>query len=222
MKGESRFKNQRINITTDIVLFDDVSKKFALDDIKSMITSGITVEKKGKDEIHISSKDAPKFMINSNYVVGGTGGSTDLRRRYELEIANYFSNKHSPFDEFGNLFFEEWDSNEWNRFDLLMMENAQLFLKHGLVEATPINLKNNKAMCNTNPEFNTYANQKFTIDNWLDKDLHFSKFISGNPMYKNISSHQFTKWIKEYAKIHDLSYESKNPGGFQQFILKSN
>ncbi|MDQ8011390.1 MAG: DUF5906 domain-containing protein [Flavobacterium nitrogenifigens] len=222
LKGESRFKNQRINITTDIVLFDDVSKKFTIDEIKSMITSGITVEKKGKDEIHISSKDAPKLMISSNYIVGGSGGSTDRRRRFDLEIADYFSDKHTPIDEFGNLFFEEWDASEWNMFDLLMIENTQLFLKYSLVEAPLINLKNNKVMCNTNPEFKTYANKEFTIDIWFEKDLHFSKFILENPVYKSISSHQFTKWIKEYAKIHDLLYESKNPGGIQQFVLRSN
>lgn len=222
LKGESRFKNQRINITTDIVSFDDVSKKFALDDIKSMITSGITVEKKGKDEIHISSKDAPKLMISSNYIVGGTGGSTDLRRRYEFELANYFTDKYTPIDEFGNLFFDEWNTDEWNMFDLLMMENVQLFLRHGLKEAPSINLKNNKVICNTSPEFIFFANQEFSHNTWLNKEILFSKFKTSNSVHKDISSHQFTKWIKEYAKIHDLSSESKNPGGVQQFILRSN
>lgn len=222
LKGESRFKNQRIDMTTDIILFDDVSRKFTLDDIKSMITSGITVEKKGKDEIHISPTDAPKLMISSNYVVGGTGGSTDLRRRYEFELANYFSNKHTPIDEFGNLFFDEWTPEEWNMFDLLMMESVQAFLQHSLVEASPINLTNNKVMCITNPEFKIFSDEELVVDAWLDKDRLFSKFKSDYLMHKDISSHLFTKWVKEYAKIHELLYDSKSPGGVQQFILKTN
>ena len=222
LKSDSRFKNQRIDVTTDILLFDDVSKKFTLDDIKSMITSGITVEKKGKDEVHIPAKDAPKIMISSNYIVGGTGGSTDLRRRYEFEVADYFSNTYTPINEFGNLFFDEWDENEWSMFDLLMMENVQAFLQDSLEEASPINLTNNKVMCITNPEFKLFSSENIVVDTWQDKDLLFSKFKSENLVHAGITSHQFTKWVKEYAKIHELTYDSKSPGGVQQFILKSN
>ena len=222
LKSDSRFKNQRIDVTTDILLFDDVSKKFTLDDIKSMITSGITVEKKGKDEVHIPAKDAPKIMISSNYIVGGTGGSTDLRRRYEFEVPDYFSNTYTPINEFGNLFFDEWDENEWSMFDLLMMECVQQFLQCSLLEPSKINLTNNKLMCTTNPEFKLFSSENIVVDTWHDKDLLFSKFKSENLVYAGITSHQFTKWVKEYAKIHELTYDSKSPGGVQQFILRSN
>lgn len=222
IKSDSRFKNQRINTTTDVILFDDVSKKFSLDELKSMVTSGITVEKKGKDEIQISFKDGPKIMINSNYVVLGSGGVTDSRRRYEFEVASYFNDRKTPIIEFGNLFFDEWNQDEWNRFDLLMMENTQAFLKNSLVEATPINLTKNKLICCTNPEFRLFSKNEFVNDVWLEKELLFSKFKSGYPVHKNTTSHQFTKWVKEYGKIYGLEYDSKNPGGVQQFILKSN
>jgi hypothetical protein len=222
IKSDSRFKNQRFDITTDVILFDDVSKKFSLDEFKSMVTTGITIEKKGKDEIHLPFKDAPKIMISSNYVVLGPGGSTDSRRRYEFQVANYFDHNHTPIDEFGNLFFEEWNQKEWNRFDLLMMENAQSFLNNGLIEATPINLTKNKLVCCTNPEFRLFSKKEFVNDVWLEKEPLIEKFKSEYPVHKNISSHLFTKWVKEYGDIYGLEYDSKNPGGVQQFILKSN
>jgi len=222
IKSDSRFKNQRINNTTDVILFDDVTKKFSLDDFKSMATTGLTIEKKGKDEIHLPFKDTPKIMISSNYVVQGPGGVTDTRRRYEFELANYFNDTITPRDEFGNLFFDEWNQDEWNRFDLLMMENAQAFLFNGLVEATPINLTKNKLTCSSNPEFRVFSTKEFTTNVWLEKDIIFSKFKSEYPKQSDTSPHLFTKWIKEYAKIHGLIYDCKNPGGVQQFILKSN
>jgi len=222
IKSDSRFKNQRITNTTDILLYDDVSKRFSLDELKSMATSGITVEKKGKDEVKISFTDGPKIMISSNYTVLGSGGVTDSRRRYEFELANYFDDIHTPKDEFGNLFFDEWNQDEWNRFDLLMMENTQAFLINSLVEATPINLTKNKLTCSSNPEFRAFSTKEFTTDTWLEKDTLFSKFKSEHPIHSDTSPHLFTKWIKEYAKIHGLIYDCKNPGGVQQFILKSN
>jgi len=222
IKSDSRFKNQRINATTDVILFDDVSKKFSLDEFKSMATTGITIEKKGKDEIQLPFKDAPKIMISSNYVVLGPGGSTDSRRRYEFQVANYFSHIHTPIDEFGNLFFDEWSQDEWNRFDLLMMENAQSFLNNGLIEATPINLTKNKLVCCTNPEFRNFSKKEFVNDVWLEKEPLIEKFKSEYPVHKNTTSHQFTKWVKEYGEVYGLEYDSKNPGGIQQFILKSN
>lgn len=222
IKSDSRFKNQRINTTTDVVLFDDVSKKFSLDELKSMVTSGITVEKKGKDEMQISFKDGPTMMVNSNYVVLGSGGNTDSRRRYEFEVANYFNDKRTPISEFGNLFFDEWKQDEWNRFDLLMMENVQAFLNNGLVEATQINLTNNKLICCTNLEFRVFSKKEFINDVWLHKEPLIEKFKSEYLVHKNITSHQFTKWVREYEKIYGLEYDSKNPGGVQQFILKSN
>lgn len=222
IKGESRFKNQRFDITTDVILFDDVTKKFSLDDFKSMATTGLTIEKKGKDEIHLPFKDAPKIMITSNYIVSGSGGVTDSRRRCEFEVANYFDDKLRPIDEFGNLFFDEWNQDEWNRFDLLMIGNAQAFLLNSLIEATPINLTKNKLTCSSNQEFRAFSTKEFTTDQWLEKDILLSKFKSEHPIHSDTSPHLFTKWIKEYAKIHGLLYDCKNPGGVQQFILKSN
>ena len=50
MKGKSWFKNQRITPTTDVVRYDDVQSDFSMETLYSMITSGVTVEKKYQDE----------------------------------------------------------------------------------------------------------------------------------------------------------------------------
>ena len=102
IKAESWFKNQRIKLTTDLITYDDLNKSSSLELFFSMITSGLEIEKKRKDAFFIKHEDAPKIIITSNYPVKGPGGSSDIRRRFEFEIANYFNNDLTPEKEFGS------------------------------------------------------------------------------------------------------------------------
>ncbi|WP_019670791.1 primase-helicase family protein [Eudoraea adriatica] len=219
LKTGSWFKNQRIQITTDIVCYDDVGRDFSLEELYSMTTSGVVIEKKRRDEIHLSPEEAPKFMISSNYIVKGTGGPSDLRRRYEFELANFFSEKHQPLDEYGDLFFTGWGEEQWNKFDLFMMECLQLFLRKGLIEAEPLNLKQNRLINSTNPEFEVFSKKHFVLNKWLDKPILVQKFNKEFPHLRGVSSHQFTKWTKELCRQQGLDYADKSSGAKYLFYL---
>jgi hypothetical protein len=219
-KANSRFNNQRIENTTDIIHYDDVKSNFNLDEIKSLITSGVVVEQKGKKEVLINPEDAPKFLISTNYTVLGPGGSTDRRRRYEFELANHYNDKHRPIDEFGNLFFEEWNEEEWNKFYLLMLNCVKDFLKNGLIECDPINIDESALANNTCSEFSKFANKQLIANTRYNKTELFQKFKKEYQIYANIAQHIFTKWLKQYAVLNHLDYEDKSSGGIQSFILK--
>lgn len=221
MKTNSWFKNQRINRTTDIVFYDDVSKDFSLETLYSMITTGISVEKKYKDEEYIEPENSPKICISSNYIVNGTGGSTDIRRRCEFEVANHYNESYTPQDEFGNYFFNDWDINEWNRFYHFMMHCTQLYLKHGLVYAKPINLKKNKLINATSEEFVAFMELGLVeIDKWISKNDVLNLFKNEYVHFRNMSPHQMTKWMKEYAKHCGIIYEDRKSGEKYEFYLK--
>lgn len=221
MKTDSWFKNQRIERTTDIVRYDDVQRNFSLETLYSMITSGITVERKHKDEFYIAPEDAPKIVISSNYPVKGTGGSTDIRRRCEYEVANYYNADHQPIDDFKKHFFDDWNEEEWGQFDSLMIYCVQIFLQKGLIIPDPINLVKNKLISETCPEFLSYAEESIKFDEWIDKREYHQEFLEKYSMHKDVSSHQFTKWIKEFASHKGLKYEDKSSGGDYTFILKT-
>lgn len=220
IKTNSWFKNQRITKTTDLVRYDDVQRDFSLETLYSMITSGITVEKKHKDEFYISPENAPKFIISSNYPVKGTGGSTDTRRRCEFEVANHYNSNYQPIDDFGILFFDGWDDKQWNQFDEFMMSCAILYLEEGLITPDPINIVKNKLVSNTCVEFIDFMNG-ITLDTWSDKRALYEDFIKKYPEHSRITSHQFTKWKKEFAFQNNLEYQDKSSGGDYTFILKT-
>jgi hypothetical protein len=221
IKTNSWFKNQRITRTTDVVRYDDVQRDFSLETLYSMITSGITVEKKHKDEFYISPENAPKFIISSNYPVKGTGGSTDTRRRCEFEVANHYDSNYQPIDDFDTLFFDGWDNKQWNQFDEFMMSCAMLYLEKGLITPDPINIVKNKLVSNTCVEFIDFMNDSIELNKWIDKRGYCKLFMEKYPIHKEITSHQFTKWLKEFADQTNLEYQDKSSGGNYTFILKT-
>ena len=84
------FAYQRVSADTQLLTFDDVTKNFEFERLFPVITEGITLEKKNKDEIFIPFKDSPKIVITTNYAIKGTGNSFD-RRKWELEFAQHYN-----------------------------------------------------------------------------------------------------------------------------------
>lgn len=221
-KKNSWFKNQRIEHTTDVVFYDDVTKEFSLEQLYSMITTGIVVEKKYKGEIYIKPKDAPKICISSNYIVNGTGGNTDVRRRCDFEVSSHYGGDNTPVDEFNGRFFDDWDKVEWSSFYHFMMSCVNLYFKHSLIIPKPINLKRNGLINSTSLEFVSFMETGVIVsEKWESKKATLELFVEEYPHHKNLSSHQFTKWMKSYAKDHNLEYEDRKSGSKYEFYLKS-
>jgi Bifunctional DNA primase/polymerase, N-terminal len=131
-KTDKSFAWQRVSLDTQIVFIDDVKKNVDFEAFYSTITTGITVEKKNKDELYIPYEDSPKFLFATNYTIKSTGEHAK-RRQKVLEFASHYSSTHSPVDEFGHRLFDDWDKDEWNRFYNLMFDAIQLYMKEGVV-----------------------------------------------------------------------------------------
>ena len=186
-----------------------------------MTTSGITVNQKYKPEYYIEPENAPKILINSNYIVKGPGGNADIRRRSEFEVAAHYNLRHQPVDDFGKLFFDEWDDDEWGRFDSFMIECAQEYLRKRLIIAPPINLAKNRLIVETSKEFVEFMDGNLVVNKKMDKrDLEeaFEKeYCLG------ISPHSFLGNLRIYAEQNDLDFiPPVSSGGKYYFWMKDN
>ncbi|WP_016988900.1 primase-helicase family protein [Flavobacterium sp. ACAM 123] len=223
MKRDSRFNNQRINNTTDIVCFDDVDRKFSLELLYSMATSGFVIEKKGQNESTLKAEESPKILVSSNFQVLGPGGSSDIRRRHEFELSNYYDQDFTPEVEFGNRFFgTQWDESEWSRFYHFMMDCCKTYLQQGLYQVPHINLLQNKFSDGMAEQFVAFADSYVQNDTTLNKRALFSNFKSLYPEMATTSSHQITKWLQIYAAKKGVTYSSTSSGGYYNFTLTSN
>lgn len=216
---ERAFAYQLVSADTQILCFDDVKKHFEFERLFSVITEGLTLEKKNKDAIKIPFAKSPKVAITTNYSIGGVGNSF-MRRKFELEFHKHYSKNFTPEDEFGKLMFSDWDDDDWVMFDNYMISSLQTYLTTGLIESNSINGKKRGFMQATKPEFAEWCgygvetNELLKNDSRIYKqDLYFD-FIQEFPDYaprcKNaVSRIQFYEWLNVYSRMI-LDSEAEN------------
>ena len=215
---EKSFPYQLVSADTQILCFDDVKKHFDFEKLFSVITEGLTLEKKNKDAIKIPFEKSPKVAITTNYAIKGAGNSF-ARRKWEVELHQHYNGLHSPLDEFGRHFFAEWEKEEWIKFDNYMISCLSSYLSTGLVKSKFINLKIRQLSSETSHEFIEWVGLVQGSNNKIQKDVRlymntlYLDFIEQNPDYApksklTISKIKFYKWLESYSKFLSGRVES--------------
>ena len=208
---ERTFAYQLVSADTQILCFDDVKKYFEFERLFSVVTEGLTLEKKNKDAIKIPFSKSPKIAITTNFAIKGAGNSF-ARRKWELELHQHYTKKHTPQDEFGRLFFGDWDDEEWCLFDNYMINCLQLHLKEGLIQSEFVNLKIRQLSAETSHDFIEWCGllegsepiQKLEPEMRIYKNEMYFDFINEYPDYApkskmTISRIRFYKWLHAYC-----------------------
>ncbi|TDN95317.1 hypothetical protein DET49_102203 [Salegentibacter sp. 24] len=219
LKENSNFQFQKIELTTDLMLYDDVQPNFNFSSLFALITTSIEIERKGKSAFDIPYSQSPKVLITSNTYVKGPGGSSDRGRRCEFELANVYSDKFSPVDDFGNKFFEEWDAEEWDLFYYFMMECVQVFLSEGIIEGNQKENAKSRLENLTSKVFVEAVMELCDLDEWIVQQDFVELLQLELP---DLSPHMFTKWMKLYCSEMDLTLEKRNSGSVYSFKLCKN
>jgi hypothetical protein len=202
------FAYQTLNADTQVLVFDDVEKSFNFESLFSIITEGITIEKKNKDAIKIPVSRSPKIVITTNYTIGGVGGSFD-RRKFEIEFSSYFNANHTPEQEFGGLLFDGWDDKEWNMFYSFMISCLRYYMENGLVKYEHKNLELRKLYKETATEFIEFMDDAMLVPGErINKTDLFNKFITEYKDFnKWLKQKRFKIWIDTYANYKNYNTE---------------
>ena len=196
------FPYQTVSTDTQLLVFDDVKKHFNFENLFSLITEGITLEYKGQDAIKLPVTKSPKIVITTNYTIGGVGGSFE-RRKFEVEMSDYFGYHRSPLDEFGHMLFDDWNEEEWARFDSYMINCCQYYLKNGLVSHDFTNLDVRKFIKETSFEFYEWSkDDHLPLNTRLYKDELHRLFTEEYTDYTKLSKKKFTQWLHVFAEYH--------------------
>jgi len=216
---KSDFVYQRVNLDSQILAFDDVKKNFDFEQLFSLISEGITVNRKNKDEIFIPFERSPKIVITTNYVISGAGGSHD-RRRHEIEFNQYFNAQRNPLDEYGRLLFDSWNVVDWLVFDNYMISNLQKFLSMGLVKAVAINADHKRFISATNKEFYDYAIEgNITLDAMHYNNTSIQDFQTYTGGWSDLNAQRYLKMVNEYCKFKGYNLKKDRNVGGRYFII---
>jgi len=207
----NRFAFQGVDLGTDIIDYNDARKDFPMSRLFSVSTDDMTVECKGQDSITIRFEDSPKFLISTNFVIEGGGASFD-DRAFEVEFADHYSLDHRPLDDFGHRLFEEWDEQEWARFDNTMVSCIQEYLRDGLVEYERENVEYRRLKQNTCASFATWALDTIAEGKVFEKDALYQSFRGEHePDFEDLKKSTFGKWLGYYARTYNFEKVPSRP-----------
>ena len=211
-KLDKNFAFQRVGLDTKIVAIEDVRKNVDFEGFYSIITEGITVEKKNKDELFIPYKDSPKILFTTNYTIPSMGNHAKRRQRV-FEFSNYFSSKYTPQDLFGHKLFDDWDADEWNRFYNLMFTCVAFYFNNGVTEmANGDKIKRKHIKLNFGEEFLEWWDEQSELlfDGYKPFRELYNSFLSANDMdKKDYSQKRFKRALEESCEKFEYELKSQ-------------
>jgi hypothetical protein len=203
IKGGKEFDSGYTHVFADlekkhnVYIIDDVPAGFKYDDLYTNILGDISCQRKGLKAEAIKFKDAPKFVITSNWVVPYDEKNASTNGRFiEYKFTNYYNTTHTPKDEFQCAFFQDWNADEWNRFYSFVFRCVKLFLQKGIIKT-----EYNK----TDDNYKAYFNN----------DVVYTEFERIISILKMNDSFNVTDFLKEY---NDIS----NPLRFEKMFTVKN
>lgn len=222
--SSDRFRYQDVSESTQIVWLDDIKPNFSFSTFHSVLTDGWSVEQKYKGQFFIDPNDSPKLYLCSNSILTG-GGTTNVRRQHIIEFSNHYSrqikkgNEEPIKTEHGCIFFDDWNSQEWNMFYTFMLMCVTHYLKEGLMTYEHRGLKKNTLLQATSEDFYTWtAEQEFITNVWYGtKKLYelFIKLCYGGKA--DLQQRGFTNWLRIYASCNGWELKTKASNSIQLF-----
>lgn len=197
----------------DVYVIDDVNAGFRYDLMYTNITGDITAERKGTTAVGIPFKDAPKFVITTNWAVRYSSEASSTNRRFnEYKFSDYWNDKRQPKDVFDKYFWDEWEATDWQSFFEFMAFCCVLYLRAGLQKVVYNKDADNYRAYFFNDAIELEAQRIFEkLGDWQDfsvtdfMEVHQQKYSYSNDRLFNVRTAR--NYIDAYISYHKLGFE---------------
>ena len=195
---------------TRLVFIDDVLQNFNLEYLFPNLTGDWTVNKKGGSRITYPFAKSPKIYISTNHAIKGDGSSFRARQ-WIIAFSDYYNDTFSPLDDFGQLFFDEWDFEQWNLFWNLLATCVQIYLRHGYVESPAERIEVRRLRQEMTEEFLSWAEEYFSDESHRNTRLQrrelYDAFLAYAPEQRKFcTATTFKKRIIKYCEYKEYRF----------------
>lgn len=187
---------------TGVVVINDVRVNFDFENFFGDITEGVEVNPKGEKKFTV---DPPKFIVSTNHAINGNDTSHS-RRQFLLSFSDYYNNHRTPFNDFGQQLFYDWDYDQWNLYYNFIAACIQNYLKHGLKYTIPMEaIERRKLRQQMGESFLEWAEDIFDSkspykNHALDKRFLIEDFLEKYPKERRYcDSRKFKARIKTFC-----------------------
>lgn len=223
---ENQFLFDGITEHTDYLLFDDANKYFDVGNIYTKITGDFGVNPKNNKPFVIPFSKSPKMIVSTNYAIGDSSSSTSDRLLIGV-FSNYYHGaskdmeRRTPMDDFGHLFFNDWDSSEWNRFFNLAAQATKFYLKtNEKIGAPENNVIKRNSLTQMGPAFQNWAdsylpaylNKSLEEDIFLEKDVAYEDLKNTERSLSSITKNAFTKKLEFWCIYNEVELDPSEKG----------
>jgi hypothetical protein len=203
-KLDKNFAFQRVGLDTKLIAIEDTRKNVDFEGFYSIITEGITVEKKNKDELFIPYKDSPKIVFTTNYTIINSGAHA-RRRQKTFEFAGFFGADKTPVQHFGHNLFDDWDITEWGLFYNFMFECCKAYLQVGILETgSTLKVRRKHIRLKYGDEFIEWFDEYVKDDakDWRSITELYEAFLSANGIErKYFSQKRFVQGVHDAVEM---------------------
>lgn len=197
---------------TRLVFIDDVLQNFGFESLFPSITGDWSVNYKGGRRVTFPFMMSPKIFIATNHAIKGSGSSfTD--RQWLLAFSDFYNAQHKPADDFGCLFFHEWDYDQWNLTWNMLANCIQLYLQYGVVQAPGERLEQRKLRQEITEGFISWADEYFSTPENRNKRIA-RKLLSDSYYEYDPQQRKFvtpTEFKKRFVKFCEWKGYTFNP-----------
>ena len=213
------FEYSDVDESTNLIWLDETSNNFNFEDLFSVITDGITIEKKFGNKRRLPIENSPLFIITTNQVVKGFSGSF-RRRQLNVDIYQHFNHSYTPEIEFGHTFFNDWNKDEWQKFDNFMLLCVHYYIFNGIAKLPEEFSLEKDAVRATNETFyEWFMETKYDFQNQTSTSEALKKYQEET---EEILSHKkFIGYIKSCSEILGYRFiqeRTPNERGFRLLL----
>lgn len=184
---------ENVSERTPLICLDDPEENFKIERFYSLVTGAFMVERKGVGTVLIPRESTPKVFVPTNHAIK-LRDSSARDRAFITSYSDYYSDERKPSDpeEYGHQFFDDWDTEENNRFFNLAFRALQLYLQIGLLPIAGEDIKKRQYLAEMKGDFKIWADEYFNSE----QEIAFSSEKSNNLNRRILRSEMSSAWVK--------------------------